>query len=85
MVLVLYEDEYKHKIGDVVTVRSDIDADKYYYMEDGSACDSFGHGMYYYCGKPVTISGYSNGKYLIKEDGGFYGYYWTDEMFVDKD
>lgn len=72
----------RYKIGDVVTVRSDLSDDECYYMDDGVTWNGVAFDMVGYAGEVVTISEYAgNGQYRIAEDDG--EWYWTDEMFED--
>lgn len=70
-------------VGDVVTVRTDLEIDADYYCDGREWYDTFVEGMDDFKGERVTISRISGEtcKYEIEEDGG--GYYWTDEMFVE--
>lgn len=64
----------KYKVGDVVIVRSDLDASGYY---DGV---SVTYGMMNSMrGRKVTIESIENYTYRIRE----YPCYWNDEMFED--
>lgn len=65
----------KFKVGDRVSVRSDLVIDKSY----GS--NSINDEMINWCGKIVTIKVITSwNEYRIKEDG----WNWTDEMFIGK-
>ena len=64
----------RYKVGDVVIVRSDLDASSYY---DGV---SVTYGMMNSMrGRKVTIESIENHTYRIRE----YPCYWNDEMFED--
>ena len=66
------ENKMKFKVGDLVTVRSDLEVGVAY------GWDTFVSGMTYFEGKQVTIKKVNNGKYLIEEDNDNWN--WTDEM-----
>ena len=70
-------------VGDVVTVRTDLEIDADYYSDGYEWYDTFVEEMSRFKGERVTISRIfgETCKYEIEEDGG--GYYWTDEMFVE--
>lgn len=67
----------KYKVGDKVKIREDLIVDNVY----GS--DSFAEEMAQYKGKTATITDVYRDKYEIDIDNG--SWYWTDEMFEDKD
>ena len=74
---------FRYNEGDIVIVRCDIvDDGRKYCMDNGGNSDVVADGMLKYRGMPVTIDGYEQNKYLIKEDRGLY--YWTDEMFISE-
>lgn len=64
--------------GDIVTVRSDLNLNGIYHMENGVE-DSFVKGMDAWAGKQVTIKEIMGSKYTIREAR----WYWVDEMFVE--
>ena len=68
----------KYKVGNKVLVKN-IKEPGRYSMEDSECWNSFVVGMLQYSGKAVTINGYRNGQYTIKEDGGHW--LWVDGMF----
>ena len=70
----------KHKIGDKVRVRDDLELGKWYSMSNHNFSDFVNSEMIMFKGKEVTISDDNCfGIYLIKEDNG--EWHWTDEMF----
>lgn len=70
----------KHKIGDKVRVRDDLELDKWYSMSNHKFSDFVNSEMIMFKGKEVTISDDNFcGMYRIKEDNG--EWHWTDEMF----
>lgn len=70
-------------VGDVVTVRTDLEIDADYYCDGREWYDTFVDSMEEFKGERVTISRISveTCKYEIEEDEE--NYYWTDEMFVE--
>lgn len=71
----------KFKVGDVVTVRSDVRAYKYYRMDDGSNGMHMTEQQAAKAGKTVKIKSITKtGKYMI--EGSIFP--WVDEMFEDK-
>lgn len=66
------------KIGDKVTVRSDLKDGDECRMMDGIVSDVFVSGMEKLRGQQVTIKSVGS-KYLIRE----FGCNWTDEMFEE--
>ena len=70
-------------VGDVVTVRTDLEIDADYYSDGYEWDDTFVEEMSQFKGKRVTIAKISDytGKYEIEEDG--HDYFWTDGMFVE--
>ncbi len=72
-----------YHIGDKVIVRSDLRAEAWYYMCDGSRGDGVDPQMLDLCGKVCTIAGITSGnEYLLAEDD--VGFWWTDGMFEGK-
>lgn len=80
------------RVGDIVTVREDLDFEKRYKSEGdapGNDRCSVAYAMLQYAGKQVTISevketpNFRGGRtrYSIEEDG--HEWAWTDEMFAD--
>lgn len=68
----------KHAVGDKVKVRSDLELDRAYYMEDNPAVrNSFVSDMKEVEGMIVTIKGIVRGQYEIEECD----FLWTDGMF----
>ena len=63
----------KYKVGDIVTVRSDLEVHERY------GCEFFAPRMVKFKGKKVTIDRIAYCNYEIEEDGR--EFYWTDEMF----
>lgn len=71
----------KYQPGDVVKVRSDLQAWVIYHMSDGSNPMEMTDQMFTKCGKQVKIKSVTKtGKYLI--EGSIFP--WVDEMFVDE-
>ena len=66
------------KVGDKVTVRSDLKDGKTCFMSDGMVSDVFVSSMERLCGQQVTIES-AGAKYRIAE----FGANWTDEMFEE--
>jgi len=76
----------KHKVGDKVVVRKDLDLDKRYAMEHNKdISNSITEKMVELAGKTVTIAckRLSISQYLILEDEGEWD--WTDEMFESEE
>ena len=80
------------KVGDIVTVREDLDPEKRYKSEGdapGNDRCSVAHDMVRFAGKQVTIADVkeslntrgSRTRYHIEEDND--EWVWTDEMFAD--
>jgi hypothetical protein len=70
----------KHKIGDKVRVRDDLELGERYSMSNHNFSDFVTSEMIMFKGKEVTILDDNFcGKYRIKEDNGKWR--WTDEMF----
>ena len=70
----------KHKIGDVVKIRSDLEIGHKYNMEGFETGDIVVSGMLNLLGKTVTIVSVSNDEnpcYYVNDSI----YCWTDEMF----
>lgn len=67
----------RYKVGDRVVVRSDLTADRVYYMDDGETHDVATASMVQLAGQIVTIKTVSGNKYTIEE----FRCWWTDEMF----
>lgn len=74
----------KRKVGDKVTIISDLDNNKRYAMElDPDNDQSVNERMVRYAGEETTISGITNfGQYFLDIDGK--DWYWTDGMFVSE-
>lgn len=69
----------RFSVGDLVTVRSDIEAGKYYRMDDGHD-DVVTVDMAKMAGKQIEILAISDvGTYIARTDK--QRRYWTDEMF----
>jgi len=75
----------KHKIGDVVTIKSkewySKNKDKFGNVECGHVY--FVRGMSKYCGVIAVIKDVDKGDELYSIDIDGYAYFWTDEMFED--
>ena len=71
----------KYKIGDKVIVRSDLDEDTEYYMDDKSDYWYPEEEMVALGGKVITIKDYKSGSYYLAEETSG-DCFWTDEMFV---
>lgn len=71
----------RYKVGDIVTVRSDLREGESYYMDDGNNYNNVITEMLELRGKTVRISRVDryDGQYQLYED--LSGCYWTDEMF----
>ena len=68
-----------YHVGDRVVVRSDLTADKRYYMADSTRSDICVSEMIKLAGETVTISEVLwHGKYIISESK----WVWTDGMFA---
>lgn len=70
----------RYKVGDVVRVRSDLDYDATYYMDDRSESNDITEEMMEKAGTLVKIEAISGGQYRVK---GVRYVLWTDEMFED--
>lgn len=75
----MVDDSFFFKIGEIVTVRDDLQLSTEYKMHKGRYSDVFVREMQTFRGKPVRIDRYSSSKYKI----GGSGHFWTDEMFVE--
>ena len=75
----------KHQIGDKVKIRSDLNFDDKYYMQDGLILNDY---MYAYesmiacAGQEATIIDIFNHSYALFVCGDI-GYHWHDEMFEE--
>lgn len=73
----------RFSVGDIVTVRSDLEAGKYYRMDDGGD-DVATVDMAKMAGKQIEILAISDvGTYIARTDK--QRRYWTDEMFESSD
>ena len=76
--------DYKYKPGDRVRVKQNLEQLKMYSMRSGPRPDiaaGFVSDMKKFCGKIVTIGGYRNDRYQLKEDT--MNRLWSDDMFED--
>ena len=71
----------RYQIGDMVTIRSDLNKYDTYYMDDGVIGDGVTSSMMELQGRYVGIVAQSSsGKYTIDCDHNN----WTDDMFINK-
>ena len=76
--------EYRYKPEDRVRVKQNLKQLKMYSMRSGPRPDietEFVPEMKKFCGKIVTIGGYRNDRYQLKEDT--MNWLWSDDMFED--
>ena len=74
--------EYRYKPGDRVCVKQNLELGLHYSMRSGPHPDieaGFVPSMKKFCGKIVTIGGYRNDRYQLKEDT--MNWLWSDDMF----
>lgn len=69
----------KYQIGDMVVIRSDLEENEIYYMDDRSASNTVNYKMIAIGGTVHEITGTYYGQYRIADDNG--NWFWTDEMF----
>lgn len=73
----------KYKVGDRVKIRTDLEAGRSYYNEDGEATDAVTGDMLRFAGKLVTIEKITPyDKYIVEEDDEDWS--WVDGMFECK-
>lgn len=74
----------RFNVGDIATVRRDIEAGKYYKMDDGHDDDVVTADMAKMAGRQIEILAISSaGTYIARTDK--QRRYWTDEMFESSD
>lgn len=74
--------EYRYKPGDRVYVKQNLELGLHYSMRSGPRPDieaGFVSSMKKFCGEIVTIGGYRNDRYQLKEDT--MNWLWSDDMF----
>lgn len=69
----------KYQVGDMVVIRSDLDENRRYYMDDRSESNTVTHKMVAIGGTVHEITDIYGGQYRIADDNG--SWLWTDEMF----